>query len=125
MNWKKPRGYNKDEMLYPDRCMMKWQGMILSDHNERIEEDKVSESLEKEKSYLSEQELEEWDILLRKSQFEKVTLRFRINHLGEEYFHIIGNVEKIKGKNLYVNENGLIRVIHKTEIDEIIEYRLD
>lgn len=30
------RGYNKWEMLYPDRCMMKWQGMLLSDHTEHI-----------------------------------------------------------------------------------------
>ncbi len=125
MNWKKPRGYNKNEMLYPDRCMMKWQGMILSDHNERIAEDKVSEGIEKEYINQSEQELEEWDALLRKSLYDKAYLRLRINRMGEEYFYIVGTVEKIKVKNLYVNENGTVRIIHKSEIDEIIEYSLD
>lgn len=32
------RGYNKWEMLYPDRCMMKWKGMLLSDHTEHVKD---------------------------------------------------------------------------------------
>lgn len=35
-NWKKPRGYNKFEMLYPDRGIMKFNGFILSEHKERM-----------------------------------------------------------------------------------------
>ncbi len=34
--FKEIRGYKKEEMLYPDRCMVKWQGMMLSDHSEAI-----------------------------------------------------------------------------------------
>ena len=30
------RGYRKEEMLYPDRCMLKWRGMLLSDHSEMM-----------------------------------------------------------------------------------------
>ncbi len=33
---KEIRGYNKEDMLYPDRCMLKWQGMMLSDHSEAL-----------------------------------------------------------------------------------------
>jgi hypothetical protein len=33
---KEIRGYKKEDMLYPDRCMMKWQGMLLSDHKEAL-----------------------------------------------------------------------------------------
>ncbi len=33
---KEIRGYKKEDMLYPDRCMMKWQGMLLSDHTEAL-----------------------------------------------------------------------------------------
>lgn len=35
---KEIRGYDKRNMLYPDRCMMKWQGMLLSDHTEAMKE---------------------------------------------------------------------------------------
>ena len=34
--FKEIRGYKKEDMLYPDRCMMKWQGMMLSDHKEAL-----------------------------------------------------------------------------------------
>lgn len=37
---KEIRGYKKEDMLYPDRCMMKWQGMLLSDHTEAIKRKK-------------------------------------------------------------------------------------
>lgn len=30
------RGYDKDNMLYPDRCMLKWQGMLLSEHSQSL-----------------------------------------------------------------------------------------
>lgn len=33
---KEIRGYKKEDMLYPDRCMLKWQGMMLSDHSEAL-----------------------------------------------------------------------------------------
>lgn len=31
---KKIRSYKKSEMLYPDRGMLKWAPMLLSDHSE-------------------------------------------------------------------------------------------
>ncbi len=30
------RGYNKFDMLYPDRCMLKWKPMLLSEHGEKL-----------------------------------------------------------------------------------------
>ena len=38
---KEIRGYNKSEMLYPDRGMLKWRGMLLSDHSERMKHEKA------------------------------------------------------------------------------------
>lgn len=48
------RGYNKKEMLYPDRKMLKWKGMLLADHSEWMKhsktiEDTSSHSLDKKK----------------------------------------------------------------------------
>lgn len=39
IKWEEPRGYDKKEMLYPDRKMLKYQGMLLADHSERIKDD--------------------------------------------------------------------------------------
>lgn len=45
---KKIRGYKKSDMLYPDRRMIKWAPMLLSDHSEdmqkRLEQKKELES---------------------------------------------------------------------------------
>lgn len=38
---KEIRGYNKLEMLYPDRCMLKWKPMLLSEHGEKLLEHKL------------------------------------------------------------------------------------
>lgn len=34
ISWEKPRNCKTEDRLYPDRCMLKWQGFLLSDHNE-------------------------------------------------------------------------------------------
>jgi len=44
IKWEKPRDYDRKNMLYPDRKMLKYQGMLLSDHSERIKDDKKYES---------------------------------------------------------------------------------
>ena len=31
------RDYDRDNMLYADRCMLKWQGMLLSEHSESLQ----------------------------------------------------------------------------------------
>lgn len=48
-DFKEIRGYKKEDMLYPDRCMMKWQGMLLSDHTEALKE-KLDNSQSKKRS---------------------------------------------------------------------------
>ncbi|CBH20184.1 protein of unknown function [Acetoanaerobium sticklandii] len=46
---KEIRGYNKLEMLYPDRCMLKWKPMLLSEHGEKLLDHKLEvEKLEKD-----------------------------------------------------------------------------
>ena len=51
---KEIRGYNKLEMLYPDRCMLKWKPMLLSEHSEKLLDHKLdvenSENPSKESS---------------------------------------------------------------------------
>ena len=46
---KEIRGYKKEEMLYPDRCMLKWQGMLLSDHTEKMKDDQKEKAKQQEK----------------------------------------------------------------------------
>lgn len=44
IKWASPRDYDRKNMLYPDRKMLKYQGMLLSDHSERIKDDKKKDS---------------------------------------------------------------------------------
>lgn len=46
IQWKEPRDYDPRKMLYPDRKMLKYQGMLLSDHREQrlLEENKQKKS---------------------------------------------------------------------------------
>ncbi len=44
---KEIRGYKKEDMLYPDRCMLKWQGMMLSDHSEALFDGEKERAVEK------------------------------------------------------------------------------
>ncbi len=122
MDWKKPRGYRREDMLYPDRCMLKWQGMLLSDHNERMFADQTAESTMREEITFSEQELEQWDGLLQKSRQENIKLRFRINHVNEQPYFLIGEVQCIKGRGIHILQGEDRRVIQRYEVDEIIEY---
>ncbi len=122
MDWKKPRGYRKEDMLYPDRCMLKWQGMLLSDHTERMFEDRAAESVQKEAVTFSEQELEQWDALLQKSMMENCQLRFRINRVNELPYFVIGRVQCIKGRNIHILEGKSPSLIQGFEVDEITEY---
>lgn len=39
-SFRPPRSYKKNEMLYPDRCMLKYHGFLLSDHDEAMREDR-------------------------------------------------------------------------------------
>ncbi len=51
---KQIRGYDKFDMLYPDRCMLKWKPMLLSEHGEKLLDynlkstDDIDESKKKE-----------------------------------------------------------------------------
>lgn len=47
---KEIRGYKKEDMLYPDRCMLKWQGMMLSDHSEALFDTEKDKEKAKEKA---------------------------------------------------------------------------
>lgn len=47
---KEIRGYKKEDMLYPDRCMLKWQGMMLSDHSEALFDTEKDKEKGKEKA---------------------------------------------------------------------------
>ena len=51
---KKIRGYKKSDMLYPDRCMLKWRGMLLSDHTELMKETNKKPDKKREKPSASD-----------------------------------------------------------------------
>lgn len=80
MKWKKPRNFKIEDMLYTDRCMLKWHGMLLSDHTERITSDKAAENLMLELIDAYEYvDRSSWDELLKVSRVEKKPLKITVS----------------------------------------------
>lgn len=73
LDWEKPRTISVSDMLYPDRCMIKWHGFILSDHNEVMAFEQAV--LEAAADNSGSNDPEQWDRLLRKSLEENQAIR--------------------------------------------------
>lgn len=117
--WKKPRYVRPEDMIYPDRCMLKWQGMLLSDHNERIRFDQIQETCLKEEKYHTEAEYEDWDQLIARSRAMKSPITLVVSRPNEPQFSITGIVHSSKGSRLSLwTDNGEI-VIERHEVDDI------
>ena len=88
----KPRSIPVSVMLYPDRGMLKWQGFILSDHNEVMDLERAVRAAAIEDL---PQEPDVWNRLLRRSLETGIRLHLRVE--AEE-----GLTERI----------GYVRAIH-------------
>lgn len=112
-------------MIYPDRCMLKWQGMLLSDHNERMKLDQILEVCEKPARYHTEAEYEAWDRMIRRSWQEAKPLQLLIARPGEPEFSITGTVRTIRqGKIHFLTDSGLM-ILLRHEIDGVDETIID
>lgn len=84
VNWAKVRGFKTEDMLYPDRCMLKWQGFLLSDHNEvmDLERAMLAEVLAEE---ANEGKRESWDRKVQQAWQDRQCLRITYRTLfGQE-----------------------------------------
>ncbi|OMP67865.1 hypothetical protein [Domibacillus epiphyticus] len=76
-------------MLYDDRKMLKWQGLILPEHAEQLRE----ENIKKKQVMLDEQEKDRFDRIVNISiHFEKEIV-FNMDTFGEPYFEVKGVVQ--------------------------------
>ncbi|MFZ2258762.1 MAG: hypothetical protein WAV55_11645 [Clostridiaceae bacterium] len=117
--WKKPRYVKPQEMIYPDRCMLKWQGMLLSDHNERMRSERIQEASLKEAKYHTEAEYEDWDQLIAKSKATKTPITILVSRPNEPQFTVTGVVLFSRGQTLRLwTDSGEI-MIQRHEVDEI------
>lgn len=81
--FKEPRDCKVSDMIYPDRGMMKWQGFILSDHNEAMDDEKGYDEIVINLRSVDAQEYEKWNFILMKSMKEKVLVNFE--YISEEH----------------------------------------
>ncbi len=117
--WKKPRSCKPQDMIYPDRCMLKWQGMLLSDHNERMRLEQVLEIYETKAIYHTEAEYEMWDRLILRSKREGMPITLRIRPLNEPPVSVTGVVQSIKPTKLaLLTEQGSLN-ISRHEVDDV------
>lgn len=117
--WKKPRFCRIQDMIYPDRCMLKWQGMLLSDHNERIRSDETAEAVETDARHHTEAEYETWDRLIEESRVSGRMLIIRVARPGEGGFTVRGRILGVQRGHLCIAaEQGEILIAHH-EVEEI------
>ena len=122
--WKKPRYVKPEDMIYPDRCMLKWQGMLLSDHNERMRSERIQETCLKEEKYHTEAEYEDWDGLILKSKQTKSPITILVSRPNEPQFTVVGVILFSRGPKLRIwTESGEI-MIERHEVDGIAEHSI-
>lgn len=122
MEWKEPRSCRYEDMLYEDRRMLKWQGMLLSDHNERMYDDVLAERTERDPIYIDEEENERWDHLISESLFSGKYLKIVSARPGEEEKTRFGIIKKVKKNMMILSDNGYDSIIEKWEIRSINEW---
>ncbi|WP_459129795.1 hypothetical protein [Guggenheimella bovis] len=115
-NWKSPRDVKVGEWLYPDRGMLKWQGYLLSEHNEAIFYE-AWEELNAPSFYdVSEEEKESWnDLLVVGNKLEVKVHRFlepdevfrgTLVHVDHDFFVLSQGSERIE---IYFDEVYQVR----------------
>ncbi|PKK39273.1 hypothetical protein ABB02_01505 [Clostridiaceae bacterium JG1575] len=115
MTWKKPRSVPLKDQLYADRCMLKWQGMLLSDHNERIDYEKDWErQRRKAEEGARRWDLDRWDELILDSLQEKTILCFVLE--AEEGAIVCGSVLRLEGQALWLKTDRGPRKVLKQQV---------
>ncbi len=117
--WKKPRYVRPEDYIYPDRCMLKWQGMLLSDHNERMRSDRIQEAVEKEHRYHTEAELADWDGLIRQSKDREREVTILVSRPNEPEAMVTGIIRAIRGSRLHVQTAEGMCIISRHEVEGI------
>lgn len=102
IHWEKPRGYKTQDMLYPDRCMLKWQGFLLSDHNEVMDfERELHEQVLVQEA--GEQKREGWNRLVLQAVQLKTQLKITYRTLtGQCTVH--ETIQSIDGDGLVLGD---------------------
>lgn len=111
MIWPKPRDYKAHDMVYHDRCMLKWQGFILSDHSEIMTEEEQTEPLLREVIKFDEQELEERDYILSQVLNTGITIRITLDIPGSTIKYVSGHVQDIRfDKLVLITTDGILKI---------------
>lgn len=106
-------------MIYPDRCMLKWQGMLLSDHNERMRADQIRETCEKEPRYHTEADYETWDQLIQKSKRDGQAITLLISRPNEPEFSVTGVIQSVKSNRLTLLTGQGLMIISRHEVEGV------
>lgn len=94
--------------LYNDRGMMKWQGLILSEHAEMLEREKSKPV--KAEILFDEQQLEEFDRIILSSLHLEREVVFKMNTFGDhdlmQVNGIVSEFCRLPGQHPYVKLKG-------------------
>ncbi|RJS62383.1 hypothetical protein CJ483_21985 [Bacillus sp. PK3_68] len=98
--------YGGIQMLYEDRKMLKWQGFMLSEHTEQLQETKP---VVKEIA-IDEQQKEVFDRVLRYAYNQQLPVTVHLNTFGYPYMEVTGVIQSFhhKPNHLKVLGKGVI-----------------
>ncbi|OLN22233.1 hypothetical protein BTO30_10825 [Domibacillus antri] len=89
-------------MLYNDRKMLKWQGFMLSEHAEQMQETVI----EKNPILLDEQAKDIFDRVLAASVHYGKPIEIKMMTFGEPYFTVTGVVKSVHWEEGYIQIAG-------------------
>lgn len=108
---------------YPDRGMLKWKGLILSEHAEMMKAEKNKR--ERRDIHLDEQQYEEFNRMVQVSIHLKKEVILELNTFGDDHLMKVNGVVSEcclhPGQKPYIKLNGLSS---RFLIDEIVSMKL-
>lgn len=110
-------------MLYPDRGMLKWRGLILAEHADLIKEEFKNEKIEKKKRLhedFDEQEQDIYNRIIYTSFSCQIPVRVEVQTFDEPIFGygIVQNLNSFNGRLELEDGSYCIKDIVSLSLDE-------
>lgn len=96
-------------MLYPDRKLLKWQGLLLTEHREQIKQKLRVEANEAPPLFLDEQAVEEFNQIAAESFHTKRIVKVEVNTFGLPFIEaqgIVSSLDRTSGSLKLTGKDG-------------------
>ncbi|MEA4812909.1 MAG: hypothetical protein VB108_10110 [Anaerolineaceae bacterium] len=116
MPWPEPRDYDHQNMLYPDRKMLKWQGMLLSDHRDVMNNEALALSLVRDTVDLDEQTLEEFDMLCKMAFLSHSIVKMIVDQPKKPLIQVTGKIIALMPDSISLDTGAYVQTFKVRQI---------